>query len=49
MANTIPEWVKEGAEVVELPPDFGRVWGRVLKIGKVRKNGLFTLEGDDGL
>lgn len=47
--RSIPEWVKEGAEVVESPSTWGRVWGKVRKIGKVRKNGLFVLEGDDSL
>lgn len=47
MANTIPDWLKPGAEVVEGPAPFYRVWGKVRKVGKVRKNGLFSLEGDD--
>lgn len=47
--RTIPEWVKEGAEVVEAPARWSRTWGKVHKIGKVRKDGMFALEGRDGL
>ena len=46
MDRKIPEWVVIGAEVMEVSRGMGSpIFGRPRKIGKVHKNGNFTLEG----